>query len=233
MTTDEHPARKLPPRRADVEITSWLRDSIIEGDIPPGSRLSETSIGNERGVSRTPVREALRVLASEDLIVWQPNRSAVVKQISDQAVIEALDLLGALEELAVRLVATLADDEQMARLEVAYARFRRRALDPEIPKYFGVNMHLHLALVEASGNEMLMRFHKAVVTQLIRARQTVNITGRSMSSSLQDHGDLMEAVFSRNPRAAQNAVMVHIEAMKRTLVLGDGEQTDPDGANRQ
>lgn len=233
MTTDERPARKQRSRRADVEITTWLRDSIIEGDFPPGSRLSETSIGNELGVSRTPVREALRALASEDLIVWQPNRSAIVKQISDDTVIEALDLLGALEGLAVRLVTTLADEEQMARLEVAYARFRRRALDPGIPKYFGVNMHLHFALAEASGNQMLVRFHKAVVTDLIRARQTVNITGRSLSSSLEDHSQLMEAVFSRNHKAAQKAVAVHIESMKRTLILGDSDYADPGHVKQQ
>lgn len=224
MTTDERPARKQRTRRADVEITEWLRDSIIEGGFPPGSRLSESNIGKELGVSRTPVREALHVLASEDLVDWQPNRSAVVKQISNESVIEALDLLGALEKLSVQLVSEHADDEQMARLEVAYARFKRHALDPGVPKYFGVNMHLHFALVEASGNEMLARFHKAVVTHLIRARQMVDITGPSLNSSLQDHSNLMEAVFSRNSIAAQNAVAVHIENMKRNLVFTGPEK---------
>jgi DNA-binding GntR family transcriptional regulator len=220
-TAKAAPQRTRHARLADVEVTDWLRASIIEGALPPGSRLSEVTIGNELGVSRTPVREALRVLASEDLIDWQPNRSAVVKPVSNDSVIEALDVLGALEQLAVRLVAARASDKKMARLEAAYARYRRQALDPSVPKYFGVNMHLHFALVEASGNPMLARAHRMVVTHLVRARHMINISGHHLSSSIHDHRQIMQSVFARNAAAAQKAIGVHIAHMKRDLLLGE------------
>lgn len=221
----EKAPRRSRERLADTEITEWLRDSIMEGELAPGARLSETAIGKELGVSRTPVREALRVLASEDLIDWQPNRSAVVKQVSNESVIDAVELLGALESLAVRQVCAQADEEAMARLEVAYARFRRQALDPHEPKYFGVNMHLHFAFVDAAGNEMLSRFHRTVVTHLVRARHMINITGRNLDSSLRDHARIFDALLERNSSAAQKAITVHIEHMKRNLVISEA----PDG----
>ncbi len=224
LTGNVNAQRTRRARIADVEVTDWLRASIIEGDRPPGSRLSEVTIGNELGVSRTPVREALRVLASEDLIDWQPNRSAVVKPVSNESVIEALDLLGALEKLAVRLVAQRAGDGQMARLEDAYARYRRQALDPTVPKYFGVNMHLHFALVEAAGNAMLARVHRTVVTHLVRARHMINISGSHLSSSIRDHRAVMQSVFARNAAAAQKAIGVHIEHMKRDLLLTEASE---------
>ncbi len=220
-TAKAAPQRTRRARLADVEVTDWLRASIIEGALPPGSRLSEVTIGNELGVSRTPVREALRVLASEDLVDWQPNRSAVVKAVSNESVTEALDVLGALEQLAVRLVAARAGDKEMARLQAAYARYRRQALDPSVPKYFGVNMHLHFALVEASGSPMLARAHRMVVTHLVRARHMINISGHHLSSSIRDHRELMQSVLARNAAAAQKAVGVHIAHMKRDLLLAE------------
>lgn len=203
----------------------------MEGDLPAGSKLSEVTIGNELGVSRTPVREALRVLASEDLVDWQPNRSAVVKAVSNASVIEALDLLGALEKLAVRLVSQHAGDKEMARLESAYRRYRRQAFDPTVPKYFGVNMHLHFALVEASGNAMLARVHRIVVTHLVRARHMINITGPHLSSSIHDHRQIMQSVFARNAMAAQKAIGVHIEHMKRDLLLVEENEKGPSWAS--
>lgn len=220
MTAKERSERRRRPE--DLGITDWLRESIIEGDLPPGARLSETTLGNDLGVSRTPVREALRVLATEELVDWERNRSAVVRTVSNETVVEALDLLGALEMLAAARVVEHADEEQMARLEVAYARYRRQALDPSVPKYFGVNMHLHLALAEAAGNAMLARFHRIVVTHLIRARHMIDITGY-LDSSIRDHGRLMDAIFARDIAVAQLAIAEHVEEMKRNLSLTEAE----------
>ena len=123
---------------------------------------------------------------------------------------------------AASQVAGHANDEQIAHLEVAYARYRRQALDPSVPKYFGVNMHLHFALVEAAGNTMLARFHRIVVTHLIRARHMIDITGH-LESSIRDHSRLMDAVLARDAIAAQRAIADHIEVMKNNLSLAEAE----------
>ena len=138
------------------EILTRLRDHIVEGNLPDGSRVPERQLCEMLGISRTPLREALKVLAAEGLVELLPNRGARVRQLSEQDLAELFDIMGGLEGLAGRLACENISDAEIAEIERLHYEMYGFYLHRDMHGYFRVNQLIHQKIVEASRNAALL-----------------------------------------------------------------------------
>ena len=161
MTPPRKPlAPVTDPDREDLslhdEILTRLRDHIVEGNIPDGGRVPERQLCEMLGISRTPLREALKVLASEGLVELLPNRGARVRQLSEHDLGELFDVMGGLEGLAGRLACENITDAEIAEIERLHYEMYGFYLHRDMHGYFRVNQLIHQKIVEASRNTVLL-----------------------------------------------------------------------------
>lgn len=216
----------MPKTMLPEQIANQLRRDILRGRLAPGSSIKERDSAAEMGVSRTPMREALRILAKEGLIELRPSRSPLVanpsiKEISDQVVV-----MIALEQLSAELACAHASDDDIARIgqicEVMAAEFDR--MDPL--EMFEIDMSFHTSVARASGNQALAEAHGAFLARLWRARYLSAVRRRNRERVVSQHRRIVEALGARDPGALREAIDRHllnlaadIEAVLRELDL--------------
>ena len=153
------PAGNGGAERAEIslhgEILSRLRDYVVEGNIAEGGRIPERQLCEMFGISRTPLREALKVLAAEGLIDLLPNRGARVRQLSRRDLEELFEVMGGLESLAGRLACESITDEEIAEIERLHYEMYGYYLHRDMHNYFQANQRIHEKIVDAARNETL------------------------------------------------------------------------------
>src|SRR3954454_2475148 len=210
-TMNEHAISPIVRHSLHDELVGHIRDMIIEGQLEPGSRIHEGQLGQALGVSRTPLREALKFLASEGLIDLVPGRGGIVRQLTPQDVRNMLDVLIALETLAGRLACRSATDAQIADVRKLHDRMaefynRRRRLE-----YYKLNQAIHTAIVKLSGNDFLASTHEAIQARLKRIRFIGNEAPDSWSGAVQEHVEMIEALEVRDEARLTEVVTRHLE----------------------
>lgn len=198
-------------------VYSVLRGRIVSGELPRGMRLRQEAIAVELGVSRTPLREALRRLAAEGLVEFSPNRGAQVAELRGHDVRSSYEARTVLEPGAARLAAVRRPVDQIAAMREAIEAERRSATTGEA---FAASRDFHLALVAASGNEYLLRLAEALwVSGLglpIFERQA-QAPGR-VDSDVSDHERILEAVEAGEPELAEALTRRHIASALTALL---------------
>src|SRR5918995_1818118 len=149
-------------------IVARVRDMIIEGELTPGTRLHEGNLGKMLGVSRTPLREALKFLASEGLVELSPGRGAVVRQFSPKDVHDSLVVLGQLEGLAGRLACDNASDAEIHEVRRLHDRMMEMYARRDRLPYFKLNQSIHSAILRLTKNEALAYVHGILQARLRR-----------------------------------------------------------------
>src|SRR6201998_710757 len=149
------PASEREDQSLHDEILTRLRDHIVEGNLPDGSRIPERQLCEMLGISRTPLREALKVLAAEGLIELLPNRGARVKQLSERDLADIFDVMGGLEATAGRLACENITDAEIAEVERLHYEMYGFYLHRDMHNYFHANQMIHHKIVEASRNATL------------------------------------------------------------------------------
>lgn len=193
-------------------IVNRLRDMIIEGDLPPGSRIHETQMGQRLGVSRTPLREAIKFLASEGLVELVPTRGAVVRQFDAKDIKDMLLVLKTLESLAGRLACARATDEQIAHVRslhdqmLAYYRERKRM------EYYKLNQSIHSAIVALSDNEPLAYTHGMLQGRVKRVRFVGHQGEENWAKAIVEHEEMIEALEARDAERLSNIIEQHLSA---------------------
>ncbi|MGV1793389.1 FCD domain-containing protein [Rhizobium lusitanum] len=193
-------------------IVNRLRDMIIEGELPPGSRLHETQLGARLGVSRTPLREAIKFLASEGLVELVPTRGAAVREFSAKDVKDTLLVLMTLEALAGRIACERATDEQIADVRalheqmLAYYRERRRL------EYYKLNQSIHSAIVALSDNEPLAYTHGILQARLKRIRFVGHEGEENWARAITEHEEMIKALEARDAERMESVVRHHLTA---------------------
>src|SRR5690606_26468250 len=160
--TETQDLGSIPPiarKTLHDEVVERLRDLIIEGRLAPGTRINEVQVGAMLGVSRTPLREAIKTLAREGLVENVPSRGAVVRRFSERDAAQILEVLKALEQLAARLACQNADDKTIAEIADMHRRMMNLYKRRQRLEYFKLNQAIHSAIVKASGNEALAEMH--------------------------------------------------------------------------
>jgi DNA-binding GntR family transcriptional regulator len=200
-------AVSLAPRALYEEVAELLRQRIFQRELEPGSWIDEIKLSQEYGISRTPLREALKVLAAEGLVTMKVRRGAYVTEVSDQDLSEVYHLLSLLESDAAAVVAERATAAQLKDLQALHAELEAAAGDREA--FFAVNERFHMRLLELAGN----RWRNQMVADLrkvmkLNRHNSLLKTGR-VRESLQEHRAVMEALAQRDAAAAMRRMQEH------------------------
>ena len=197
----------LTPRALYEEVAELLRQRIFNRELPPGGWIDELKIAEEYGISRTPLREALKVLAAEGLITMKVRRGAYVTEVSEKDLADVYHLLALLESDAAGVVATQATNMELQ--ELADLHQALESAEPDREQFFEVNEQFHLRLLELANNkwrdQMVADLRK--VMKLNRHNSLLK-SGR-VHESLQEHRDLVQALVQRDAAGAIACMKTH------------------------
>jgi len=192
-------------------IVARVRDMIIEGELAPGTRLHEGNLGKMLGVSRTPLREALKFLVSEGLLELSPGRGAVVRQFSAKDVHDSLIVLGNLEGLAGRLVCEHATDAEIREVRQLHDRMMEMYEKRDRMPYFKLNQNIHSAILRLSKNEALVSVHGVLQARLKRIRYIGNEGPEKWAGAVADHIEMIEALEGRDADRLSKILTAHMD----------------------
>ena len=197
----------LTSRALYVEVAELLRQRIFSRNLEPGSWIDELRIAEELGISRTPLREALKVLAAEGLVTMKVRRGAYVTEVSEQDLRDVYHLLSLLESDAAGVVAATADDSQLAELADLHSQLEAAVHDAEA--FFKVNERFHMRLLELANN----RWRDQMVADLRKVmklnRHNSLLKSGRIDESLAEHRAIMAALTSRNSEATAQRMREH------------------------
>lgn len=183
---------------------------IRTGQLKPGDRLTETDLATRLGISRTPVREAIRALEADGLVDHQPRAGARIRKLDYAEVTELYEMRVVLEGTAARFAARAAYDSELAELEEITADMAAALDDPE--RLYHANRHFHSVLLNAARNRFLIRSVEAVQkTLLILGRSTLEEADRARGA-ISEHRAILSALRAHDGDAAEAAMRTHIEA---------------------
>lgn len=177
------------------ETLTRLRDHIVEGNIPDGGRVPERQLCEMLKISRTPLREALKVLASEGLVELLPNRGARVRPLSEQDLAELFDVMGGLEALAGRLACENITDEEITEIERLHYEMYGFYLHRDMHGYFNANQMIHQKIVEASRNATLKSAYANFAGRIRRVRYSANFARKRerWGEAMREHEMILDA----------------------------------------
>jgi DNA-binding GntR family transcriptional regulator len=193
------------------EVLSRLRDFVVEGRWPPGARIPEKELCADIGVSRTPLREALKVLAAEGLIELLPNRGARVRRFTDADVRNFFELLAALESAAGRLACVRITDAEIAAVERLHYDMYGHYMRRELPPYFRLNQAIHLAIVAAARNPALKETYESVTARMRQFRYSANTIARDRwGEAMREHEQILDALRRRAGEELASILFDHL-----------------------
>jgi DNA-binding GntR family transcriptional regulator len=202
------------------EILTRLRDHIVEGNIPDGDRIPERRLCEMLGISRTPLREALKVLASEGLVELLPNRGARVRQLSERDLGELFDVMGGLEGLAGRIACENITDAEIAEIERLHYEMYGFYLHRDMHGYFRVNQLIHQKIVEAARNAVLLSTYDNFAGRIRRIRYSANFARKRerWAEAMREHEAILDALRRRAGGELSDILFVHLRN-KRTAAV--------------
>ncbi|WP_042696962.1 GntR family transcriptional regulator [Azospirillum sp. B506] len=196
-----------------------LRAMILAGALRPGSRVPEVKLCDQLGISRTPLREALRVLAADGLVELRPHRGAVVTPIDPQEIADVFEVLEALEMLAGRLACQRGTAEEFADLDRLHAQLVAQFAAGDRPGYFTTNRRIHARIVAMARNPSLEATQSGFASKILRARSLANDDAERWRSSLAEHEGFMAALRRRDAEAAGNLLGAHSRLTANAVLL--------------
>lgn len=200
-------ALSLAPRALYEEVAELIRQRIFRRELEPGSWIDEVKLAQEYGISRTPMREALKVLAAEGLVTMKVRRGAYVTEVSEQDLAEVYQLLALLESDAAGVVARQASDEELKELQSLHAELT--AAVKKRDRFFALNERFHMRLLEIAGN----RWRNQVVADLRKVmklhRHNSLLKKGRVEESLAEHEGVMQALLARDGDAATRRMQEH------------------------
>ncbi|QRY65376.1 GntR family transcriptional regulator (plasmid) [Ensifer sp. PDNC004] len=201
-----------PIRRTALHDTlvTHLRDMIIEGDLSPGTRLHEGQLGEQLGVSRTPLREAIKYLASEGLVELVPSRGAVVKRFSAKDVQDMLTVLQTLEELAGKLACEAASDAGIAEVRALHDEMVARYKAGDRLQYYKLNQQIHSAIAQLAANAALADMHAILQTRLKRIRFIGHEGPEKWAAAVAEHEEMIVALEARDKARLSEVLGRHL-----------------------
>ncbi|MCP8688083.1 GntR family transcriptional regulator [Marinobacterium sedimentorum] len=192
------------------DVAEHLRTMITEETLAEGSRVDEVELCALLDISRTPLREALKVLQSEGLISIEPHKGARVTAMSEADLGELFDVLSGLERLAAELAAQRASDEELEAFRALNDEMETqyRARDPRA--YFALNLQVHQRVIDLSGNRQLKRVHSLLSGRTRRGRYSSTLSDAHWDESVQEHNALVQALLARDGKQAGRILFDHV-----------------------
>jgi DNA-binding GntR family transcriptional regulator len=202
-------ARQIVRTTLPAQVAERLRDMIAADELAAGAKLNERELTEHLQISRTPLREAIKMLATEGLVKLVPNRGAFVANPTASEVEDMLEAMGALEAMCGELACARATDAEIAAIRLVHDRMVRAYERRDRHLYFKLNQEIHRRIARASRNATLQRLHDTLNAQLYRVRFLSNKTDR-WRSALEEHEEIAGALERRDVRAVRRLLREHL-----------------------
>lgn len=190
-------------------LVAPLREMILQGELKPGDKVPEEQLCERFGVSRTPIREALKVLAAEGVLQILPHRGAIVARITEDQVEELFPIMASLERLAGRLAAH-ASDTDIARVRALHDRMIEHFEKGEEVEYLSHNRLIHEALFDLAGNATLAAFYQQILTRIHACRFVMRKSREHWAAAVADHENIIAALEARDGKRLGDLLEVHV-----------------------
>ena len=200
------------------EVVERMRDLIVEGHLKAEERINETELCRSLGVSRTPVREAIKTLASEGLIDLVRNKGAIVKRLGVGEIEDMLEAVRVLERYAAEVGVERASREQVDEIVAMHKRMQAFYKARDRLPYYKLNQSIHAALVALTGNSTLIAAHEALQMRLRRMRYVGNELPSSWSGAMREHEAMIKALKKRDSAALKEAISDHLDRTRERLI---------------
>jgi DNA-binding GntR family transcriptional regulator len=206
------------PRRALYDaLIERLRREIVEGELRPGEKISEKQLCDTYGVSRTPLREALKVLAREGLVTLTPHHGARVSMLTIADLEDAFPVIGALEALAGELACGTATDAEIDRISRLHLKMETAHKTRDRRKYFRLNQQIHEAMAKAARNPVLDQMREMLTGRVARARYYANISLPRWDQAMHEHQEILAALKARDGARLGRMLKQHLAHKLETL----------------
>ena len=209
------------------EIIEKLRDMISEGELLPGTRVPEKLLCLRFGVSRTPLREALKVLGSDGYVDLLPNRGAVVARLTANDIEEMFPVMGQLEALAGELACQNITEEEVAEIRLLHYQMVLEYMRANRAAYFKVNQEIHGKILSAARNQTLDNIHRSLAGRLRHARYLANMTQARWTKAVEEHEQILTALAARDGSRLSRILKQHLanklEAVRESM-LNEGHE---------
>ncbi len=204
-------------RPLSEQLASALRQMIVAGEVEPGERLQEAELSARFGVSRTPLREALKVLATEGLVTLAPNKGATVTSLTPEEVAETFPVMGALEALAGELAARAATDADISELQALHAELRQHFAARDLARYFATNQTFHARILATARNTVLAEMTQQLAGRVAGARYRVTMTDAQWARAMDEHEAMMVALVARDAATLGRIMRQHVDTKLETV----------------
>ena len=212
-----HPKKRIQRQSLHLEVADNLRDMIVEGTLPPGHRISEGDMCDQFGISRTPMREALKVLASEGLVEIKPNRGTRVSEITIEDIEEMFEAVSGIERLCGELATKKMSDSELEHLLSLHDRMTSHFENGRRHDYFRLNQETHNQIVKLSGNSVLMEVHDNIMIKVRRARYLAILSVDRWEESVREHAVIIAAMQTRDADLVGKLIRDHVYKTGETV----------------
>lgn len=199
-------------------VFNTLRRAILTGELKPGERLMEIHLANKLGVSRTPIREAIRKLELEGLVIMIPRRGAEVAQITEKSLKDVLEVRRALDALCVELACDRISEEEKAQLKQACDAFERATRTKNVTAIAEADVALHDIIVQATGNRRLIQLINNLSEQMYRYRFEYIKDESRHDNLVEEHRMIYESIMENDKERAAQAAKLHIDNQEKSII---------------
>jgi DNA-binding GntR family transcriptional regulator len=212
------------------EVVNRLRELLLAGKIPPGARIPERDLCAKFQVSRTPLREALKVLAAEGLVLLLPNRGSRAAKLTAKDMQDLFEVCQGLEALAGELACERITDEQINEIGHVHAAMAQHYRDGDLTQYYWCNRQIHEAIVDAARNPVLSALYESVTARIRRARYVTPMTPQRWAVALQEHEAILNALSRHDGAGLAHILRTHLRHKREEVIRAGFAETDNNGS---
>ncbi|MDH3580734.1 MAG: GntR family transcriptional regulator [Hyphomicrobiales bacterium] len=200
------------------ELLERLREMIVDGALAPGAKVPEKALCARFGVSRTPLREALKVLASEGLVTLTPNRGAMVSDLTREDLEEFFPVMAALEALSGEMACANITDKQVAQITLLHEDMVACYEARDLGGYFKINQQIHERILDAARNPTLTTLYRSLAGRIRQARYLANMSQTRWAQAVDEHGQMIEALEARDGARLAAILKTHLANKAETVM---------------
>jgi DNA-binding GntR family transcriptional regulator len=215
MTADIIP---IPKASLHEHAAHRLRQMLVENRIAPGAKLNERELSEVLNISRTPLREAIKMLAAEGLVELVPNRGAIALALTEADVLNTFEVMAGLEAMSGELAAQRITDEEVAEIRATHYEMMAAYTRADLSAYYRLNASIHRAINAAAKNPVLTTTYNQVNARLQALRFRSNQDGAKWKRAVKEHEKMIEALAARDGAGMRAVLLTHL-ANKRDVVL--------------
>ena len=209
---------EIPRLALHEHVAARLRTLLVEARIPPGGKLNERELCERLGVSRTPLREAIKLLAAEGLVDLLPNRGAVAVKLGEADIVHAFELLAELEGMSGELAAQRITETELAELRALHYEMLASHARSDLSGYYRLNALIHTAINNAAKNPLLSKTYREINARVQSLRFRTNQDGAKWQRAVHEHEAMLEALVARDALRSRAILVEHL-LRKRDTVL--------------